>query len=409
MKKLYMYIVFTVTIFSINTVKAQVVDGITYQAVAIDENGKEIAGMDVNGNILSDKIINIRFTILQEEVSGILVYQETHTANTDQNGLFTVVIGHGVLTGLSPDTSLLNIDWGSYKHFLKVEIDIKGNSEYKLVGIQQMLAVPYAFHSLQSDTAVFSYSSNHANYADTATFAYNAQSAATANTATTALTANFAQTAATSNFSDSSSFAFNSQTATTSIYSDTANYAYNLINPQTNDTAQVANSLSGHYVGELFGGGIVFWVDHSRQHGLIASLADLSAGMPWSNIINVSIGSTAESTWDGQSNTQAIISQAGHTNSGALLCTQYIFGGFSDWYLPSVFELRQLLVNAFHITFILENDGDNYSTGLPIPNDAWYMSSTERFNNCCSINIDMGSGYVGDKDINYRVRAVRKF
>jgi hypothetical protein len=30
-----------------------------------------------------------------------------------------------------------------------------------------------------------------------------------------------------------------------------------------------------HYVGELFGGGVVFSVDESKQHGLICSMSDI--------------------------------------------------------------------------------------------------------------------------------------
>lgn len=182
------------------------------------------------------------------------------------------------------------------------------------------------------------------------------------------------------------------------------------LHSQTTDTAAAANSLTGHYIGELFGGGIVFWVDHSKQHGLIASITDVNTGTQWSNVINTQIGPTAQSTWNGQQNTQAIISQPGHVNSGALFCTQYSHDGFSDWYLPSSYELRQLLVNAFEITSILENDNDVNTTGLFIPSSTtYYMSSTEQLNNSNYVFVDMSTHPGNIKDGYYRVRAIRKF
>ena len=44
------------------------------------------------------------------------------------------------------------------------------------------------------------------------------------------------------------------------------------------------NSLAQkHTTGERFGGGIVFWVDSTGQHGLIASKADQSSEIKWYN------------------------------------------------------------------------------------------------------------------------------
>jgi acyl-CoA hydrolase len=35
------------------------------------------------------------------------------------------------------------------------------------------------------------------------------------------------------------------------------------------------NDSNRHYIGELFGGGVVFWVDTTGQHGLICSMTDI--------------------------------------------------------------------------------------------------------------------------------------
>lgn len=69
-------------------------NGIYYQAVAVDDIGKEIVGMDINGKPLNKKAIGVRFTITQG-IDGAIEWEETHTTNTDKYGLFTLIIGQG--------------------------------------------------------------------------------------------------------------------------------------------------------------------------------------------------------------------------------------------------------------------------------------------------------------------------
>lgn len=120
--------------------------GINFQAVAIDENGKEIVGMDINGKPLFDKTIGVRFSILKGS-SGTVEYQETQTANTDKYGLFSLVIGEGTITGQGQYTKLMDIPWIDADQFLKVEIATKNDGNYKLVSNQQFMSVPYSFYT----------------------------------------------------------------------------------------------------------------------------------------------------------------------------------------------------------------------------------------------------------------------
>ena len=139
-------------LFTSISVSGQIADGITYQAVALDDKGKEIAGHDINGLIIHSKQISVRFSILSGSPEGELLYKEVHSTYTDPHGLFTLVIGHG---DVSPDglhQKLTDINWGADKLFLMVEIDIRSKGDYKVMGIQQMMAVPFAFHSLSSST-----------------------------------------------------------------------------------------------------------------------------------------------------------------------------------------------------------------------------------------------------------------
>ena len=120
--------------------------GIYYQAVAIDENGKEIVGMDVEGKPLYQKAIGVKFTITKG-LNGDIQWEETHTTTTDKYGLFSLTIGLGQKTGNGAYNSLLDIPWINADQFLKVEISTKNDGKYVLVSNQQFMTVPYSFYT----------------------------------------------------------------------------------------------------------------------------------------------------------------------------------------------------------------------------------------------------------------------
>ena len=121
-------------------------NGINYQAVAIDENGKEIVGMDIAGKPLYEKEIGVRFSILKGK-DGAIQYQETHTTLTDQYGLFSLTIGHGTQTGSGAYSNLLSMPWIDADQWLKVEIAIRNDGNFKVVSLQQFMSVPYSFYT----------------------------------------------------------------------------------------------------------------------------------------------------------------------------------------------------------------------------------------------------------------------
>lgn len=113
-------------------------DGLNYQAVIIDPDPEEIPGIDVTGNILPNKEINVRFTISGS--AGITEYQEVHTTKTDEYGMINLVIGKGnSVTG-----KFTEIYWDGSTKNLKVEINLDGT--YSDLSDQELLFVPYAYH-----------------------------------------------------------------------------------------------------------------------------------------------------------------------------------------------------------------------------------------------------------------------
>jgi hypothetical protein len=121
-------------------------NGIYYQAVALDEKGKEIVGMDVDGKPLYEKAIGVRFTITKG-LNGAIQWEETHTTTTDIYGLFNLTIGQGVLTGNGTYSKLLDIPWIYADQFLKVEISTKNDNSFVLVSNHQFMTVPYSFYT----------------------------------------------------------------------------------------------------------------------------------------------------------------------------------------------------------------------------------------------------------------------
>ncbi len=148
-----------------------------------------------------------------------------------------------------------------------------------------------------------------------------------------------------------------------------------------NTAIWVPLNKSKHYVGELYGGGIVYYVYDDGEHGLIASLADVDGGVltPW-GLYGVDVNN-CESYVDGLSNTTSIINTGGPSTGAAGLCNAYSYGGYSDWYLPSIIELRQMAPALLTINYILENDGNTASIPLDISDvgstSGFYWSSTE--------------------------------
>ena len=113
-----------------------------------------------------------------------------------------------------------------------------------------------------------------------------------------------------------------------------------------------------HYIGEAYGGGIVFFVYDNGQHGLIAAQTDLTPpvppgnGIPWSNHATTirATGTTGNGIGSGAMNTATIIAiqiqDSPNGNFAARACADYsvTIGGitYGDWYLPSLYELSLL-------------------------------------------------------------------
>jgi len=106
--------------------------GMNYQAVARDAQGLPLA----------QKMVKIRISLKGgEQALANPYFSEIHEIQTDDLGLFQIVIGRG--DNLIGEFS--TVPWA--KEEIWMDIEMAGQNDFKLVSRTQLLAVPYAMHA----------------------------------------------------------------------------------------------------------------------------------------------------------------------------------------------------------------------------------------------------------------------
>ena len=170
-------------------------------------------------------------------------------------------------------------------------------------------------------------------------------------------------------------------------------------------TAESVTSTCGLAIGDTHQGGIIFYLDASGCHGLIAAPSDQSTGIAWWNGSYVDTYAYGNGIGAGEGNSQGIRRWQGTCSScyASELCQDLSLGGYTDWYLPSKYELN----------LMYENIGQGDALGLGnIGNfvNSFYWSSTENFSNVAwGQNFSGGVQSLGNKGAMVSVRAVRAF
>ncbi len=132
MKKLLT--LFTALLITMSMV-AQVPNSMTYQAVI----------RDTDNELVKNSQVGMRISILFGAAEGEEVYTETLMSNTNTNGLVTVEIGG--------QSGFDDIDWAAGAHYIKVETDPQGGSNYTITAVTPVLQVPYALYAQSAFTA----------------------------------------------------------------------------------------------------------------------------------------------------------------------------------------------------------------------------------------------------------------
>ena len=159
-------------------------------------------------------------------------------------------------------------------------------------------------------------------------------------------------------------------------------------------------------IGDVVNGGVVFWLDSTGQHGLVAAFSDYSTTVQWGcsgtdlrNVPNVTsfppIGTDAE-IGDGYNNTNDILQDC--PTAPAAFAARSLG---AQWFFPSAKELNQMYINKTTL--------EGVSGFLPFVNSYYWSSSENDNNNAWIKDFSSGSQYYYPKSSTIYVRAVRAF
>ena len=135
-----MKLLLTIALFVTVTVFAQAPEKMSYQAIIRAQDNSLV----LNSNI------SLKVIVHQGSSTGTNVYQESHFSKTNGNGLVSLEIGAG--TAISGNFS--TISWEKGPYFIETQVDVAGGSNYNIIGITQLLSVPYALHSKTAERLV---------------------------------------------------------------------------------------------------------------------------------------------------------------------------------------------------------------------------------------------------------------
>jgi hypothetical protein len=162
-------------------------------------------------------------------------------------------------------------------------------------------------------------------------------------------------------------------------------------NDDSDDTDTTAAPL--YTVGQSTGGGVVFYVDGTGNHGLVAATSDQSTSCTWGCMGTQISGAVDSVVGCGQTNTTAIITTCTAAGIAAKICSDLTLNSYSDWFLPSKLELALMYAQKSVI--------GGFST-------YGYWSSTQFGNGTAWVQyFSNGSKSTANKGDAYRVRAIR--
>lgn len=159
-----------------------------------------------------------------------------------------------------------------------------------------------------------------------------------------------------------------------------------------------------HKIGDEYQGGIIFWLNPEKHlspagsYGYIAAKFDTSPPIFWSRISGGAPYETGAGGFEigtGRENTDLILLNERAKDLAVKSCKDCRDGGYSDWYMPSLYELREMWFRRMEIGNLL--------------NKTYWSSSEVDWNHAGCFTFAEGWGVDRLKNNNYYVRAIRSF
>ena len=105
---------------------------------------------DLNYEVLANQQLTLRLSIIEDEPSGVVAYQEKHNVTTSLIGLVNLSIGEGSVSS----GNFESIDWANHTFFLEVAADFNNDNDFIVLGSSQLRSVPFALYALNSGNGV---------------------------------------------------------------------------------------------------------------------------------------------------------------------------------------------------------------------------------------------------------------
>ena len=263
------------------------------------------------GNPLTNQSVDFRLSVLQGAMDGTAVYVEEQPATTNNFGLANLLVGSG-----TPSLgSLSAVDWANGPYFLQIELDIQNGEGYQLMGTSALASVPYALHAKTSEQA--GPEGPQGEPGEQGEAGANGQSA-------------YELWLSLGNEGTEEDF------------------LASLVGPQ-GEPGSGGSSGFTHFLGEAFGGGIVFhlWLDPitGEEHGLVVC-PELFPNAKWGyNGIQVNVTSRT----NGMANLDSVRVIGVEPNTIWSVVDTLNYSGYSDWYIPARHEAQMLANNALFV------------------------------------------------------------
>ena len=151
-----------------------------------------------------------------------------------------------------------------------------------------------------------------------------------------------------------------------------------------------------HYIGEDYGGGVVFWVDEEGKHGLIATVIDKSTRKQQRSEALILTNPVRDGITTGTFNTERINVMKGENAIDNQGVGYYQESKLSDWYLPTRYDLIKLYRNRAVIGGYAEFARGWRSREVSSVNE-WYQSFVT------------GGEFRNGKDDAVYIRVIRQF
>lgn len=163
-------------------------------------------------------------------------------------------------------------------------------------------------------------------------------------------------------------------------------------------------------VGDMHEGGIVFYIDSTNEHGLIAAPMDQSEGAQWGCEEATNRIAFKRDIGFGTENTNAILTRCPDENIAARICANLVLNGYDDWFLPTTNELRLVEYYKNSIGGFTQDETGIYSSSNEINGSSSNGDTVKIY------AVDFGTnpltpdrGVAIEKDAPLRVRAIREF